>query len=70
MSMDLSRALVPTEGNLDPIDGYVTFRILQSSAIESGDDHLNLDLGMTLWTAHWFVFQTILGRVVARLMTN
>lgn len=78
MSMDLSRPLVNSEGNLDPIDGYVTFRLLQStaSAAGDGDDILEeeiadyrrvmdrkgehfvsqdpLDLGMTLWTAHWF----------------
>ncbi|KAG8984929.1 hypothetical protein FRB90_005047 [Tulasnella sp. 427] len=29
MSIDLSRPLVPSEGNLDPIDGYVTYKVLQ-----------------------------------------
>lgn len=29
MSVDLSRPLVPSEGNLDPIDGYVTDRLVQ-----------------------------------------
>ncbi|KAK2780820.1 hypothetical protein FQN53_000945 [Emmonsiellopsis sp. PD_33] len=76
VSMDLSRALVASEGNLDPIDGYVVFRLLQASASKYGDgmvleeeiadykkvmarkgDHFltrdPLDLGMTLWTAHW-----------------
>jgi hypothetical protein len=77
MSMDLSIALVPSEGNLDPIDGYVVYRLLQAAAMEMGEGrHLDeeiadykrvmerkgeyfvssdpLDLGMTLWTSHWF----------------
>lgn len=77
MSMDLSVPLVTSEGNLDPIDGYVVFRVLQATAIEAGDGEVlgeeiddyrrvmerkgehfvssdPLDLGMTLWTAHWF----------------
>ncbi|KAL1971153.1 hypothetical protein VTN77DRAFT_104 [Rasamsonia byssochlamydoides] len=77
MSMDLSTPLVPSEGNLDPIDGYVIFRLLQASARETDegkvlDEEIGdykrvmerkgehfvssdpLDLGMTLWTAHWF----------------
>lgn len=77
MAMDLSKPLVASEGNLDPIDGYVIFRLLQAAAMESNDgpvlaeeikdyervmqrkgEHLvssdPLDLGMTLWTAHWF----------------
>jgi hypothetical protein len=32
MSMDLSRPLVRSEGNLDPIDGYVTFTLLQNTS--------------------------------------
>jgi len=32
MSIDLSRPLVPSEGNLDPFDGYVTYRLLQQSS--------------------------------------
>lgn len=77
MSMDLSSPIVSSEGNLDPIDGFVVFRILQAASIEAGDgevltEEINdykrvmerkgahfvssdlLDLGMTLWTAHWF----------------
>jgi hypothetical protein len=77
VSMDLSRPLVASEGNLDPIDGYVVFSLLRASSITSGDgpvldeeiaDYKKvmarkgkqfvstdlLDLGMTLWTAHWF----------------
>ncbi|GLI78083.1 hypothetical protein PoHVEF18_006382 [Penicillium ochrochloron] len=77
MSMDLSRPLVNSEGNLDPIDGFVTFRLLQATAAAAGDGDVleeeisdyrrvmdrkgphfvskdPLDLGMTLWTAHWF----------------
>ena len=75
--MDLSTPLVSSEGNLDPIDGYVIFRLLQAAAMEAGDGEVlaeeisdykrvmerkgehfvssdPLDLGMTLWTAHWF----------------
>lgn len=77
MAMDLSKPLVSSEGNLDPIDGFVVFRILQAAAMEAGDgvvlaEEINdykrvmerkgehfvssdpLDLGMTLWTVHWF----------------
>jgi len=35
MSVDLSRPLVPSEGNLDPYDGYVTYRLVQQT---HGDD--------------------------------
>lgn len=77
MSMDLSGPLVASEGNLDPIDGYVIYRLLQATAEQNNEgevlqDEINdykrvmqrkgehlvssdpLDLGMTLWTAHWF----------------
>jgi hypothetical protein len=77
MNMSLTKALVASEGNLDPIDGYVIFRLLQASAVEAGDGEVlaeeisdyrrvmnrkgehyvssdPLDLGMTLWSAHWF----------------
>ncbi|EER45063.1 conserved hypothetical protein [Histoplasma capsulatum var. duboisii H88] len=77
IAMDLSRPLVASEGHLDPIDGYVVFRLLQASALKYGDGEIlkeeiadykkvmackgdfyvtrdPLDLGMTLWTAHWF----------------
>lgn len=75
MSVDLSYPLVHGEGNLDPIDGFVIFRLLQMSdgpnsqvlkdEIEdyrkivetkwrSYSSQDPLDLGMTLWTAHWF----------------
>ncbi|KAJ5789482.1 uncharacterized protein N7518_006493 [Penicillium psychrosexuale] len=37
MSMDLSEPMVKSEGNLDPIDGFVIFRLLQDTAIEAGD---------------------------------
>ncbi|KAF8907630.1 hypothetical protein CPB84DRAFT_1874121 [Gymnopilus junonius] len=74
VSMDLSHPLVSSEGNLDPIDGYVIFNLLQEYSPDpdilrqeiseykkildvkwkyyQSDDPL--DLGMTLWTAHWF----------------
>lgn len=76
VTMDLARPLVKSEGNLDPIDGFMVFRLLQSSARKYGDGEVleeeirdyqkvmarkgkhfvssdPLDLGMTLWTAHW-----------------
>ncbi|KIW98457.1 uncharacterized protein Z519_00118 [Cladophialophora bantiana CBS 173.52] len=75
VSMDLSRPLVMSEGNLDPVDGYVTYKLLQSTNADDPEilseevslfkkivdkklrDYAStdtLDLGMTLWTAHWF----------------
>lgn len=74
MSIDLSRPLVRSEGNLDPINGYVVFRILQQTdgkpdILKDEVSHYKkmvdqkykgytssdtLDLGMTLWIAHWF----------------
>ncbi|BCS23786.1 uncharacterized protein APUU_40230A [Aspergillus puulaauensis] len=81
MDMELNKALVGSEGNLDPIDGFVVFRLLQAAAGARGGDgevlkeeiedyarvmrrkgeHFvsadPLDLGMTLWTAHWFVHE-------------
>ncbi|THV68113.1 hypothetical protein D6D28_06966 [Aureobasidium pullulans] len=74
MSIDLSHPLCRSEGNLDPINGLVTYRILQET---SGNPEVlkeeiseyqkivdqkwkgytssdTLDLGMTLWTVHWF----------------
>lgn len=92
MKMDLSAPLVASEGNLDPIDGYVIFRLLQATAVaqsisdgvgaadgldqdgeggvlqeeisdykrvmqRKGEHFVStdpLDLGMTLWTVHWF----------------
>jgi len=32
MSIDLSRPMVKSEGNLDPYDGYITYRVLQELA--------------------------------------
>lgn len=79
VKMDLSSPLVASEGNLDPIDGYVVFRLLQATAarfneknrgvlreeisdyhrviLRKGEQFVSsdpLDLGMSLWTAHWF----------------
>lgn len=79
MAMDLSVPLVSSEGNLDAMDGFVVFRLLQETAIamEAAEPSLlaeeisdyqrvierkghhfvssdPLDLGMTLWTVHWF----------------
>ena len=73
IAMDMSKPLVWSQGNLDPLDGFQIFRKLQAA---SGDpDTLKneiadykriidlegkhsvstdtLDLGMTLWTAHF-----------------
>ncbi|ETI23071.1 hypothetical protein G647_04867 [Cladophialophora carrionii CBS 160.54] len=76
LSTDLSSRLVLSEGNLDPIDGYVTYKLLQAThsaesevlkeeiallkkivdtKVDSYDSTDTLDLGMTLWTAHWLV---------------
>lgn len=73
--MDLSRPLVRSEGNLDPVDGFVVYRLLQQADGEGSrvlEEEIAdyekvvrtkwrgygsqdpLDLGMTLWTAHWF----------------
>ncbi|KAL2871150.1 uncharacterized protein BJX67DRAFT_377752 [Aspergillus lucknowensis] len=87
MDVNLDRVLVGSEGNLDPIDGFVVFRLLQAAAAANADagegqgqgqgrpvlaeeieDYHRimkrkgkhfvssdpLDLGMTLWTVHWF----------------
>ncbi|PKY04236.1 hypothetical protein P168DRAFT_236865 [Aspergillus campestris IBT 28561] len=78
MAADLSRPLVSSEGNLDPLDGFVVFRLLQAAEGQAGgrpvlEDEIEdyrrvmarkgshfvssdpLDLGMSMWTAHWFV---------------
>ena len=77
IAMDMSRPLVWGEGNLDPIDGYVTMKILGGTAhsrdvlsmeiksfkrvMERKGKHFvssdMLDLGMSLWTSHWFADQ-------------
>ncbi|OXV07277.1 hypothetical protein Egran_04957 [Elaphomyces granulatus] len=97
MAMDLSTALVPSEGNLDPIDGYVVFRLLQALALENNDGKVldeeigdykrvmerkgehsvssdPLDLGMTLWTTHWFAEREdwatrLAGKCIERICT-
>lgn len=77
MAVDLSAPLVHSEGNLDPVDGYSMFRLLQSTDGEGStvlkDEIADyekivrtkwkgysssdpLDLGMTLWTAHWHAY--------------
>lgn len=91
MAMDLSAPLVASEGNLDPIDGYVVFRLLQGTAASQDDGDKNvlqeeigdylrvmrrkgeqfvssdpLDLGMTLWTAHWFSEEDWAARLAGR----
>jgi hypothetical protein len=73
IAMDMSEPLVPSEGNLDPLSGFVTFRQLQASSKDKdilkeeisdyqkvmdrkGKQRVSndmLDLGMTLWTAHF-----------------
>lgn len=80
MSMELDRPLVRSEGNLDPVDGLVVFKLLQDTDTVHSDGNPSsvlteeigdyekivrtkwrnyrsddpLDLGMTLWTAHFF----------------
>lgn len=77
IATDMSKPLVYSQGNLDPLDGYMVFRKLRAS---SGDPTVlqeeiadykriinlkgkhsvstdTLDLGMTLWTAHWLADQ-------------
>lgn len=73
ISVDMSEVLVPSQGNLDPLDGYMVFSMLQSASKKpkvlvdeiadykriidiKGSHHVSsdtLDLGMTMWTAHW-----------------
>lgn len=73
--MEMSKPLVYSQGNLDPLDGYMVFRKLQAVSgdpstlkdeiadykriIDLKGKHSvstdTLDLGMTLWTAHWLV---------------
>ncbi|KAH8921263.1 hypothetical protein BT69DRAFT_1196404, partial [Atractiella rhizophila] len=77
-SIDLSRPLVRSEGNLDPVNGFCILRLLQNAMEEAGaegeslkdeiedyremvEEKFNsysssdaLDLGMTLWTTHFF----------------
>ncbi len=78
LSMDLEKPLVESEGNLDPIKGYVIYKLLQDTQgdgsmvlqgeiallkkivdtkIDDYDSSDPLDLGMTLWTAHWCIPQ-------------
>ena len=73
VSTDLKTPLVTSEGNLDPIDGYVTLKLLRKTSEENVlekeiseykkildrkwrryESNDPLDLGMTLWTSHWF----------------
>lgn len=74
ISMDMSKPLIRSQGNLDPLDGFLIFRKLQASnkadksvlqdeiadykeVLDRKGKHRvssdTLDLGMTLWTAHW-----------------
>lgn len=89
VATDLSRPLVASEGNLDPIDGYVIFSLLRATSIKNGDGPVldeeiadykkvmsrkgkhfvsadPLDLGMTLWTAHWFAGKAEWARDLSR----
>ena len=42
MSIDLSRSLVPSMGQHDPLDGWITYHELQASAPEDQDSNLDL----------------------------
>lgn len=86
LSIDLTKVLVNSEGNLDAIEGYVIYRILQATAryqhveepkVRGLEEEINdyrrvmqrkgnhlvtsdaLDLGMTMWTTHWFTGKEI-----------
>jgi hypothetical protein len=43
ISTDMSRPLVESQGNLDPIDGYITMKILQAS-VREGDPRLDEEI--------------------------
>jgi hypothetical protein len=76
------------QGNLDPIDGYVVYSLVQKS-LESNAGEIpslhreindyekilrskypnynsrdTLDLGMTLWTTHWFADEAEWAKVL------
>ena len=104
MRTDLSAPLVTSEGNLDPVDGFVVFRLLQATAraqcerehdavdghgegnilddeIEDyrrimrrkGEQFVStdpLDLGMTLWTVHWFAEREEWAAAIAKSCIN
>ena len=44
MSIDLSRPLVPSMGQHDPLDGFVTYNQLQATAAREDEESLEMDL--------------------------
>jgi len=44
MSIDLSRPLVPSMGQHDPLDGFVTYNELQATAAREDEESLEMDL--------------------------
>ena len=44
MSIDLSRPLVPSMGQHDPLDGFVTYNQLQATAAREDEESLEIDL--------------------------
>lgn len=75
MSVDLREPIHKSEGNLDPLDGLVVFKLLQnthgknSKVLAQEIEHYQriadtkweayissepMELGLTLWIAHWF----------------
>jgi hypothetical protein len=44
MSIDLSRPLVPSMGQHDPLDGFVTYKELQATAAKKGEESVERDL--------------------------
>ena len=44
MSIDLSYPLVPSMGQHDPLDGYITYLQLQSTAVKDTDTSAEFDL--------------------------
>ncbi|KAL9657050.1 hypothetical protein ABK040_002676 [Willaertia magna] len=80
ISIDMSHPVVPSEGNLDPFDGFITYRLLKETAMAFDTNRTNvlneqiedfrtmvnlkysyyhssdpLDLGESLWIAHWYM---------------
>ncbi|KAK4938556.1 hypothetical protein LTR10_020987 [Elasticomyces elasticus] len=73
LSTDLSHPLVESEGNLDPIDGLPTVQdeiaLLKKILDTKWRDYSSsdtLDLGMTLWTAHWLVSEEAWAATLSR----
>uniref|UniRef100_A0A914VG78 Uncharacterized protein n=1 Tax=Plectus sambesii TaxID=2011161 RepID=A0A914VG78_9BILA len=58
MSIDLSQPLVPSEGGLDPYDGYVTYRLLQDYSQDEQLLRKEIDEMRTLVEARYRHYRT------------